>query len=146
MAGAGVDLTHIEDKWILQEDTLNGHKQMIEKRVKALKDELDSRILVNTSAVAAFKQDWVCKIMCSLIILKDKLKPTQDAIRDATAAQAAIQTMTRLREKFNELKQEADRIIEECKHFDMGERSIRGIDELEQDIKDVRTLVTFSLF
>ena len=54
--------------------------------------------------------------------------------------------MTRLREKFNELKQEADRIIEECKHFDMGERSIRGIDELEQDIKDVRTLVTFSLF
>eukprot|EP01105_Mastigella_eilhardi_P022238 TRINITY_DN5471_c0_g1_i1.p1 TRINITY_DN5471_c0_g1~~TRINITY_DN5471_c0_g1_i1.p1 ORF type:complete len:3987 (-),score=1077.90 TRINITY_DN5471_c0_g1_i1:1263-13184(-) len=124
VSGTGIDMAAVAEKWALLEDTLDGHKQMIEKRVKILREEVDKRILSLTTSVANFSQDW------------EKLKPSQTAIGDSESAMAAINTMEQLRKKFNELREQAARVLEESLKFDMGDRAIPGMEDLEQEISD----------
>ncbi|KAL2095874.1 hypothetical protein ACEWY4_008022 [Coilia grayii] len=127
VAGGGLDsISSLRAKWDKFELMMESHQLMIKEQVEVMRSNAESRIQTYLQELQKFRARW------------DQLKPSHDVIEsgDPEALQKCVQTIKDKREEFAELELTRNKLIEDCRHFELDPPDFSEAAEVVRDMEE----------
>ncbi|KAL8191062.1 UNVERIFIED_CONTAM: Cytoplasmic dynein 2 heavy chain 1, partial [Gekko kuhli] len=125
VAGGGIDtISNLRATWDKFELMMESHQLMIKEQVEVMKGNVMSRVNMYLQELEKFKARW------------DQLKPSDDIIETGhhDVLQKSAQTIKEKKAEFDELEDTKQKLINDCRHFELEEPDFLLSDEVRRDI------------
>lgn len=122
---AGSSLSSLRSKWDSLDITMESHHEIIQSQIAVMKAGVESRIQSFVNDLDKFSQRW------------NQLKPGDDIVEsgDRSKFRAAIEDLKNRKEEFSDLQTRKDKLVTECKHFEIAPPDFSQVEELRVDIE-----------
>ena len=128
VAGAGVDLAPMTQRWDKFELMLESHALMIKEQVDIMRNNVESRIAGCVQAMEKFSSRW------------QALRPKDDALNSRETALEAIKIIKDRRQELDELVATAESIGQDCAHFELEPPDFNKLAAVRKDVEETEAL------
>ncbi|KAJ3088912.1 Cytoplasmic dynein 2 heavy chain 1 [Quaeritorhiza haematococci] len=123
VAGVGVDMLHIQNKWSKLELMLESHELMIKEQVEVLRNAIESRKQSFVVELEKFSSRW------------HQLKPNLVEIKTKADIVKALEFVKNRKVEFEELIKNAQTIKDDCVHFNVPPPEFSDLEQVKVDIE-----------
>ncbi|XP_076138461.1 cytoplasmic dynein 2 heavy chain 1 [Alosa pseudoharengus] len=127
VAGGGLDsISSLRAKWDKFELMMESHQLMIKEQVEVMRSNAESRVQTYLQELQKFRMRW------------DQLKPGHDVIEsgDPETLQKCVQTIKDKKAEFQELELTRNKLIEDCRHFELDAPDFSEAEEIVRDMEE----------
>jgi dynein heavy chain 2 len=128
VAGSGVDLSEVSERWDKFELMLESHALMIKEQVDVMRGNVETRISHVQQQMHKFASRW------------EALRPKDADLGNREAAVLAVASIKARRVEFDELLVLAKNIAADCQHFELDEPDFAELDTVRVDLESTEAL------